>query len=232
MNKRAELEKFFWLKFLLIGLGTLGYGAYAGYDAIVTGPYRLEKSEIWEPIKDNESLSQGEKMDQWRAIAADHGWDKKQPNEKYKVKSAKEFIVFNYGLMGLCLLISLPCLFWCLSTKGSWIESTENGLRNSAGKQLTLDQITKVDKAKWEKKGIAVVHYTNDQGRTSTFRIDDLKFERAKVDEIMAWVEGNIDSKLVVNGLMESELATKKAKTAEENAAEENAAQNQPPQDV
>ena len=73
---------------------------------------------------------------------------------------------------------------------------------------------------------------TNDQGRTSTFRIDDLKFERAKVDEIMAWVEDNIDSKLVVNGLMESELATKKAKTAEENAAEENAAQNQPPQDV
>jgi len=108
------------------------------------------------PHKDNESLSQGEKMDQWRAIAADHGWEKKQPNEKYKVKSAKEFIVFNYGLMGLCLLISLPCLFWCLSTKGSWIESTENGLRNSAGKQLTLDQITKVDKAKWEKKIILI----------------------------------------------------------------------------
>ena len=223
MNKRAELEKFFWLKFLLIGLGTLGGAAYGAYDAFVAGPDRLKQAKIWEPILLDESLSEEVKMNQWKEAAAEHGWKKSRPKKEIKIKSAKEFIWFNYGFTGLCLLISLPCLFWCLSTKGSWIESTENGLRNSAGKQLTLDQITKVDKAKWEKKGITVVHYSNDQGGISTFRIDDLKFERAKVDEIMAWVEDNIDSKLVVNGLLESQLATKKA--------EENTAENQPPQD-
>ena len=221
MNKRAEIEKFFWLKFLVIGLATLGYGAYAGYDAIVEGPYRLEKSKIWEPILLDDSLSEEDKMNKWKEAATEHGWKKKRPKEKINVKSAKEFIVFNYGLMGLCWLIAIPCLFWCLKTKGSWIESTEDGLRNSAGQQFTLDKITKVDKSKWDKKGITVVHYNNDQGGTSTFRIDDLKFERATVDEIMAWVEDNIDTKLVVNGRLESQIAQDKAKMAAEKLAQD-----------
>ena len=219
MNKRAETEKFFWLKFLIIGLGTLGFGAYAGWDAIVEGPHRLEKAEVWEQIDHDESLDQDKKMDQWRKVATENGWNPKHPKKEIKIKSAKEFIWFNYGLMGLCGLIAIPCLLWCLKTKGTWIESTDNGLRNSAGQQLTLDQITKVDKAKWDKKGIAVVHYTNEQGAANTFVIDDLKYERATTDEIMAWIENNIDTKLVVNGRLETQIATDKAKEAAEKAA-------------
>jgi len=124
-------------------------------------------------------------------------------------------------MMTLCGLIGLPCIFWCLRTKGTWIESTENGLRNSAGQELTLDQITKVDKAKWDKKGITVVHYTDEQGGASSFVIDDLKFDRTKTDEIMAWLEENIDTKLVVNGRLESQIIKDKAKEAAEKAARE-----------
>lgn len=219
MNKRAETEKFFWLKFLVIGLGTLGYGAYAGYDAFVTGPHRLEMSEVWEPIKENDSLSEKARDQQWKEAATEHGWPTKRPKKKYNVKSAKEFIWFNYGLMGLCWLIAAPCLFWCLKTKGTWIESTDNGLRNSAGQELTLDQITKVDKAKWDKKGIAVLHYKDAQGAERKFLIDDLKYERATTDEIMVWIEESIDTKLVVNGRLETQIAADKAKEAAEKAA-------------
>ena len=219
MNKRASTEKFFWYKFLAIGLATLAYGAYAGYDAVVTGPYRLAKSELWEPIDLNTSLSEEAKMEQWREIAKEHGWSTKRPKEKYKVKDAREFIWFNYGLMIFCGLIALPCLLWCLANRSKWIESTEKGLRNSSGQELTLDQITKVDKAKWDKKGITIVHYTDNLGAKNKFLIDDLKFERTTTDEIMAWVEQNIDPKLVVNGRLESQIATDKAKEAAEKAA-------------
>ena len=220
MNKRAETEKFFWLKFLIIGLGTLGFGAYAGYDAIVKGPYQLEMAKVWEPIYKSE-IEEKAKVKQWREIATEKGWDTARPTKEFTKKSRKEFIAFNYGLMGLCGLIAVPCLLWCLKTRGSWIESTENGLRNSSGQQLTLDQITKVDKAKWDKKGIAVVHFTNDQGGASTFLIDDLKFERSTTDEIMVWIEENIDTKLVVNGRLESQIAADKAREAAEKAARE-----------
>ena len=218
MKKRAETEKFFWLKFLVIGLGTFGYGAYAGWDAVVTGPHRLEMSEVWEPILHDSSLSEKERDEQWQAVATEHEWPTKRPKKKYTVKDSKEFIWFNYGLMGVCWLIALPCLGWCLFNKGSWIEATGDGLRNSAGQQLTLDQITKVDKAKWDKKGITILHYNGDQG-ASTFLIDDLKYERAATDEIMAWIEENIDTKLIVNGRLESQIAEDKAQAAAEKAA-------------
>jgi len=152
----------------------------------VEGPHRLAMAKVWEKIDHDAELSDDQegKMVLWRAAAKENGWSPKTPKKEIKVKSAKEFIGFNYGLLALCWLIALPCLFWCLRTRGNWIESTENGLRNSAGKELTLDQITKVDKARWDKKGITVVHYTNNQG-PGTFVIDDLKFERAATDEIM-----------------------------------------------
>ena len=221
MNTRADTEKFFWLKFLAIGLGTLAFGAYAAWDAFVTGPHRYAMAEVWEDIDHQADLTQEEKMAQWRPIAKKNGWSPKTPKKEIKLKSATEFIYFNYGLMALCGLIAIPCLLWCLKTKGTWIESTEDGLQNSSGQKLTLDQITKVDKAKWDKKGISVVHYTNEQGGTSTFVIDDLKFERAATDKIMAWVEENIDTKLVVNGRLESQIAADKAKEAAEKAARE-----------
>ena len=220
MNKRAEVEKFFWLKFLAIGLGTLGYGAYAAYDAFVTGPHQLEMAEVWDPIHDSDQ-SEDAKMKQWEEKASENGWNPKRPKKEYTVKSRTDFITFNYALMALCGLIALPCLLWCLKTKGTWIASTEDGLRNSAGQQLTLDQITKVDKAKWDKKGIAIVHYTDDSGGDRTFLIDDLKFERAPTDDIIAWVEDNIDTKLVVNGRLETEIAATKAKEAAEKAERE-----------
>ena len=214
MNKRAGTEQFFWLKFLVIGLGTFAYGAWASWDAFVAGPKRLEMSIVWEPILNDSSLSEEERDKKWVKAATEHGWPKPRPKKEYNVKDSKEFIWFNYGLMGVCWLIALPCLFWCLRTKGTWIEATGDGLRNSRGQQLTLDQITKVDKAKWDKKGIAVLHYKDAQGGASTFLIDDLKYERAATDEIMAWIEDNIDTKLVVNGRTEAEIAEDKAKEA------------------
>ena len=219
MNKRADTEKFFWLKFLVIGLGTLGFAAYAGWDAMIEGPHQLEQALVWEPIHHDADMSQDAKMEQWREIASERGWSTKHPKKEFTKKSRTEFIYFNYGLMALCLLIALPCLLWCLKTKGTWIESTEKGLRNSSGQELTLDQITKVDKARWDKKGITVVHYTDDKGSANTFLIDDLKFERAATDEIMEWIEANIDTKLVVNGRLETQIAADKAKEAAEKAA-------------
>ena len=221
MNKRAGTENSFWLKFLVIGLGTLAFGAYSGWDAVVSGPHQLEVAKEWEPINLDETLSEEAKMDKWRAIATKKEWSLKRPKKKYNVKSRTEFIYFNYGMMALSGLIALPCLIWCLKTRGTWIESTENGLRNSAGQELTLDQITKVDKARWDKKGITVVHYNSDQAGQKTFLIDDLKYKRSTTDEIMAWVEQNIDPELIVNGRTEAQIATDKAQEAAEKAARE-----------
>ena len=101
------------------------------------------------------------------------------------------------------MVIALPCLIWYLRNRNTWIESTSDGLRSSSGKELKLKQITKFDKKKWAKKGIGVIHFVNDQGAEDTFVVDDLKFNRQTVDEMVRWVESNIKPEMIVNGAAE-----------------------------
>lgn len=107
--------------------------------------------------------------------------------------------------------MGIPCVLWYLKNKGTWIESTEDGLRSSNGQELKISQITQFDKVKWEKKGIGVFHYTNDQGAEEKFIVDDLKYDRKTTDKIVAWVETQIPSEMIVNGLTEVEYQAKAA---------------------
>lgn len=212
MNTRAETEKTFWLKFLIIGLATLGYGLWGAKDALLDGPRRVEQAKIWEPLLNDKSLKEEQRTAQWRVAAEENNWSTARPGHNITAKDAREFVVWNYGVFILCSIIALPCLIWCLLVRGTWIESTENGLRNSKGDELRLDQITKIDKAKWDKKGIAVVHYKTDAGADQKFVIDDLKYQRQPTDSIMAWVEQNVDVSLIANGRTEVQIAADKAK--------------------
>jgi hypothetical protein len=212
MNTRAETEKSFWLKFLIIGLATLGYGLWGAKDALLDGPRRIEQAKIWEPLLNNKELEEKDRMAQWREAAEQNNWNSDRPAANITTKDAKEFVTWNYGVLVVCSIIALPCLIWCLMARGTWIESTDNGLRNSKGQELTLAQITKIDKAKWDKKGIAVVHFKTDAGVQEKFIIDDLKYQRQPTDTIMAWVEENVDDDLIVNGRTEVQIAADKAK--------------------
>jgi hypothetical protein len=216
MNTRAETEKTFWLKFLIIGLATLGYGLWGAKDALLEGPKRVEQAKIWEPLLNDDSLEEKDRMAQWEEVAKANDWSPARPEHNIRIKDAKEFVVWNYGVLIVCSLIALPCLIWCLLSRGTWIESTENGLRSSAGQELSLKQITKIDKAKWDKKGIAIVHYKDELGSEKKFVIDDLKYQRQPTDLIMAWVEENVDESLVVNGRTEAQIAAGKKKAISE----------------
>jgi hypothetical protein len=211
MNTRAETEKLFWFKFLAIGLLVAGVGVWHAKDAIFEAPKKLELAQAWEPLLKDTSIDEPTRILRWEEIATANGWDTKRPKAEDDIRHAHDYRTFNYGVAILCTLIAIPSLVWCLRSKGTWIESTENGLRNSSGQELSCDQITKIDKAKWDKKGIAVVHYQNDGKPSQTFIIDDLKFNRAATDQIMAWVETQVQSDVIVNGRTEVQIAADNA---------------------
>ena len=115
------------------------------------------------------------------------------------VEEIQQFIAWNYCFAALGFGIGLPCLIWYFRNKGTWVEATETGIRSSWGQELEFDQITGFDKKKWEKKGIGVLSFESSNGN-GKFVLDDLKYARKPMDEIVRLVESKIPVDMIVNG--------------------------------
>ena len=209
MNLRANTEKKFLYKYLIIGAACLGFACWALYDGFINYPSQIPRAQAWEnlvtKIDNSEILSSEDLSPMWKEISAKEGWSSKRLTDAHPVAAIEKNILYQYAFIALGLAVGIPCVLWFLRTKGDWLESTETGLRLSSGQELELSQITKFDKKKWEKKGIGVFHYTDEKGAERTFTIDDLKFERKTTDKIVEWVESKIPPEMIVNGMTELE---------------------------
>jgi len=214
---RATPETKFLLKYLVIGLGCLGFAVYSFYDGVFAYPARIPRAKAWEELSAQE-LDEPELVKQWKVIAKENGWKTKRPTSDESVASIENLIIYQYVFMALGLGIGLPCLIWYLRSRKTWIESTEDSVRSSDGREVKLSQIQKFDKKKWEKKGIGVLHYTGTDGSSGKFIIDDLKYDRQTTDEIVLWIESNIPAEMIVNGPPESASTVEHA---EENRQDE-----------
>lgn len=199
MNVRATTESKFLFKFLIIGIGCLGFAIYSFYDGVFAYPARIPRSEAWEVLQAQE-LPAAELAKQWKVVAKENGWKTKQPTRDESVEAIKNLIIYQYVFMAIGVGIGMPCLIWFLRTRNTWIESTEDGLRSSDGTELKLSQIEQFDKKKWEKKGIGVLHYRAKDGSLEKFVVDDLKYDRKKTDGIVRWIESNIKPDMIING--------------------------------
>ncbi len=208
MNLRANAEKKFLLKYLIIGLACLAFACWATYDAFVKYPSQKPRAQAWEDLEaqiaESEILKPEDLSPMWKQISEENDWDSKRPTDAHPVAALEKLILWQYVFIGIGLLVGLPCVLWYLRNKEAWLESTADGLRNSSGDEIKISQITKFDKARWEKKGIGVLHY-DDKGAKGTFIVDDLKYDRKTTDEIVAWIETQIKPEMIVNGLTEVE---------------------------
>jgi len=203
MNLRATPESKFLLKYLVIGLGCLGFAIYSFYDGVFAYPARIPRAKAWEELS-AQGLDEQDLVKQWKVVAKEKGWSSKRPTSDESVEAIENLIIYQYIFMAIGLGIGLPCLIWYLRSRNSWIESTEDGLRSSTGAELKLSQIQKFDKKKWEKKGIGVLHYNAADGSSQKFIIDDLKYNRQTTDEIVRWIESKIPAEMIVNGKPEA----------------------------
>ena len=106
-------------------------------------------------------------------------------------------------------LVGIPVLINYLRSRNSWVECDGKTLRSSWGAELNLDQINEVDKKKWQTKGIAKIWYEKDGGEQK-FVLDDFKYDRAKMDEIMRQIESNLDRDKITGGPTQEEYDREK----------------------
>ncbi len=103
----------------------------------------------------------------------------------------------------IIFLVGAIAATYYLRSKNAWVEETETGLITSWGQKLEYAKVSKLEKSKWETKGIAKAFYF-EKGQRRIFTFDDFKFDRAPLGRMLYNLEQVIPFSKVVGGPLES----------------------------
>ncbi len=198
MTIRANFQKNFLMRYLIVSLVCLFLGAWFGYDGMIGYPRQLEVARAYEALQDLESE---ERRERWKAITSERGWSDRIPSKQ--AHEWEEGIPGQYFWACLNLLIGIPALVLYIRSRGSWVASTETGLTTSWGQSLNFADVTRLNKKKWANKGIAKATYMVD-GSSKTFTFDDFKFEREPIGQMLRNLEEGLSPEQIVGGPPES----------------------------
>jgi len=126
----------------------------------------------------------------WYAYDAQTGY----PRENQEAAARQEAppyserdIAVQWMIAGGCLVLSVVVLMRLAVHFGRRWSADETGLRGPRGLDLSYDRITAIDKTRWDRKGIAVVHYQTPSGEAGAVKLDAWVFRGA--DCVLAEVE-------------------------------------------
>jgi hypothetical protein len=190
MNLRADVNMRFYWRFALFAIGGIGLALWFLYDGAIGWPQQRERA-----LKYEELLNDDPSLQKWTEYAESKGWSTEGPG---KPKDPVE-IKLQFVWAGLAAIVGIVFTIVVLRARGRWIEVDNTSLRASWGQELQFDQIMRIDKRQWRKKGIARIWY-QDNGRRRRFVIDDFKFVRRATDEILRYVESRISPERIVGG--------------------------------
>ena len=230
---RADNNPKFYSRFKWLGLAALGFACYCYYDGSVNYPDQQVRGEAYLELAE-ESLTQ----EQLHEVAANaHG---RQDVYKKLLKRAKEDVnfsnawaaltkekdwpiappkklrsegdIFNQFVMsGLTTLAGLWMLLTVWRSSGRWVELSKEGTLNTSwGQSFPVESVTQIDKRLWRDKGIARVKYDHE-GRKGRFVVDDYKYDRPVMDEILRRMETAVDSDKITGGPTEAATAAAEA---------------------
>ena len=92
----------------------------------------------------------------WTRLCDQNDWSIEYPGEPKNPYAIDQQFYMAAGIIPFSLFF----LFTLLRQRKAWVEADENGLRNSRNASLRFAQIEQFDKKRWDKKGIAWIHYS------------------------------------------------------------------------
>ena len=204
---RADVDKKFIRRFLYIAIGCFLFMLWGLYDGLYTSPEELQRAIEYKKLVDRQEkgeISEAERATIWKEMAEENKWREgiakpKEPNV------AQNYVYFQWFVFATGLLLGIFFLVKYMRLRQSWMEADDSGLTTSWGESLKFEKITKIDKRKWEKKGIARVEYSDDSGSSRTMIFDDFKFDRGSMGKIMSLAEQNLADEQITGGPRQSE---------------------------
>jgi hypothetical protein len=183
-------------RFLIMGAAICGFWLWCLYDGLIKYPREQERGLAFD------KLGAEGRQNEWDELATAKGWSTSPPEEARSEEDFRNKVYMQYAMAALTAIIGLPMLLVALKSRGNWIEWNGATIDTSWGESFGPDQVVRVDKKRWQKKGIAKVTY-EDAGSKRRFVVDDFKFERPTMDQILYELEQRLDPERIVNGLPE-----------------------------
>lgn len=192
MQIRAAYQESFFRKFLFIALICFAYGLWCLYDGLVAYPAKLERAKVYH-VEMSELAEAREAA--WLERTLTEGWPIYIPDKPDKIESD---IVTQFVQIGIVLAIGIPMLLKYLLARGTCVAADDQAIRPSWRRDvIPFSAITKIDKTRWEAKGIAKLTYATDGGER-TFTLDDFKFARPELAQIMARAERDLPDSAII----------------------------------
>ena|SRR5688572_7056058 len=159
----ARPSRSYRLKWCVMGLVLIGYGAWSLYDGFVR--YPEANAHALRP-KDQGGLG--------LTVPPHPGLD----------------IPFNQWIGMILPVVGLFAAGWALYNSRGQYRLAGSSLYVPGHPEVPLDSIRAIDKTKWERKGIAYIDYElAGSGNPSRLKLDDYVYERRPTDEIMERIE-------------------------------------------
>ena len=149
----------------------------------------------------------------------DRGWHREKPHDS--ADTVRGNINFSKGVAVAGIALLSYFLLKYVRTKSSWMESSETGVNTSWGESLDFDKITKINKRRWEAKGIAKVAYEDTTGRRRTMIFDDFKYDREPMGELITMCEQHVSEDQIVGGNSQAQIIADKESEGAENVEED-----------
>lgn len=189
----------------------VGFGLYFLYDGFIGYPKKnkiYDAHQRFEEIQEERKtfLESGKTSADWKVIAqekgypdqeewidyaAENGWPEKPPEKRYSTTD-------QFVCGALCIAVGLAILGTMMINRSKILRADAESFTTPNGQRVRFASARKVDKRKWDNKGLCYVHYEED-GKTKRAVIDDLKFAGADkiLDRLMANFEGQLIERVV-----------------------------------
>lgn len=114
----------------------------------------------------------------WEDYAAANKWDAQPPEKPMNAGKIREQFIAA-GVAGVLIAVTL---FFLIRTMRRSIRADEEALYTQDGKTIPYPEMVRIDKRKWDTKGLALVYY-KDGGEEKKAKIDGMVYGQFKAED-------------------------------------------------
>lgn len=169
-------------KHLIMSIVVIAAGAWFAYDGWIGWP--RENQRIAQVQKDKDAASAAGNTAEVEKLAKE--LQELSPHSEWDL-AIQKVLAFTLPAFGIFWGV------WTLKDTRGVLRMSGNTLHVPGHPPVSVDDIRRIDKRKWDKKGIAYLHYELGQPPTAgVLKLDDFAYERKPVDEMLERIEKNV----------------------------------------